>query len=49
LGSDFFEGVAGTVESVEVFVSLALEAPGVEALRGQTSTKIFKEKKLQTL
>jgi hypothetical protein len=29
-GSDFFEVTAGAVESVELFVSLALETPIVE-------------------
>ena len=30
LGSDFFEVAAGAAESVEVVVSLTLEAPSVE-------------------
>jgi hypothetical protein len=39
LGSDFFEVAAGAVESVEVVVSLALEAPVVKTWRNQTPIK----------
>jgi hypothetical protein len=48
LGSDVFEVAAGAVESVEVVVSLALEAPVVETWRNQTSIK-YSKKKLPTL